>query len=121
MELLIEGRDFVATQEMSEELRQDVSYQGAFGVDGPVLRQVRYADEGTFTFSAILVKEAPSGKRNHEEALKGLRDFEIVLTRGRQSRTYRGCNWTRISIRSTLDQVTLDADISVPGYNPPVI
>jgi hypothetical protein len=39
--------------------------------------------------------------------------------RGDLVTTYLGCNWNRISIRSTLDQVTLDADVSIPGYAAP--
>lgn len=117
--LFINGQDFTATQDMSEETRQEVTYSGAFGVDGPVLRQVRHADEGTITFTAILLKKGVSGGLNSEKLLKTLRDFEIITRRGDgdEGRTvYQDCNWTRITIRSALNQVTLDADISVPGY-----
>jgi hypothetical protein len=114
------GRDFAATQEMSEEFRQEVGYQGAFGTDGPVLRRVRAADEGTVTFSAILLKEGVSNRMNDESLLQQMRDFDVQVKRGDAVRTYRGCNWNRISIRSTIEQVTLDCDISVPGYAAPV-
>ena len=113
------GRDFAATQEMSEEFRQEVSYQGAFGTDGPVLRRVRAADEGTITFTAVLLKEGVQNRMNDENLLKQMRDFDVQVKRGDVVQTYRGCNWNRISIRSTLDQVTLDCDISVPGYAAP--
>jgi hypothetical protein len=113
------GKDFAATQEMTEEFRQEVAYQGAFGTDGPVLRRIRPADEGTVSFTAILLKEGVASRMNDESLLKQMRDFDVQVTRGNVVRTYRGCNWNRISIRSTLDQVTLDADISVPGYSSP--
>lgn len=113
------GRDFAATQEMTEEFRQEVSYQGAFGTDGPVLRRVRAADEGTVSFTAILLKEGVSNRMNDEVLLKQMRDFDVQVKRGDVVQTYRGANWNRISIRSTLDQVTLDCDVSIPGYASP--
>ncbi len=113
------GIDFAATQEMTEEFRQEVNYQGAFGTDGPVLRRVRPSDEGTVSFSCILLKTGVANRMNDEEFLKQMRDFDVQTKRGEAVHTYRGCNWNRISIRSTLDQVTLDADISIPGYSAP--
>jgi len=112
-------KDFAATQEMTEETRQEVTYQGAFGTDGPVLRRVRMADEGTVTFSCVLLADGIAAHMNDEEVLKQMRDFEVTTVRGDSTHTYSGCNWTRITIRSTLDQVTLDADISIPGYAAP--
>jgi hypothetical protein len=114
------GRDFAATQDMTEEFRQEVAYQGAFGTDGPVLRRVRAADEGTVSFTAILLKEGVQNRMNDELLLQQMRDFDVQVKRGDAVRTYRGCNWNRISIRSTLESVTLDCDISVPGYAAPV-
>jgi hypothetical protein len=114
--IFLNGKDYSATQEMSEEFRQEISYQGAFGTDGPVLRNIRMADEGSVTFSAILLKRGAARGLNDEDLLRSMRDFEIQVRRGPVTKTYVGCNWTRISIRSTMDQVTLDADISVPGY-----
>lgn len=113
------GQHFAATQEMTEEFRQEVAYQGAFGTDGPVLRRVRPSDEGTVSFTCILLKDGVQQGMNDESVLRQMRDFDVQTTRGGKSYTYPGCNWNRISIRSTLDQVTLDADISVPGYAPP--
>jgi hypothetical protein len=113
------GKDFAATQEMTEETRQEVAYQGAFGTDGPVLRRLRPADEGTVSFTAILLKEGAANHMNDETLLKEMRDFEVKVTRGSKTYTYVGCNWNRISIRSTLNDVTLDCDISVPGWRPP--
>lgn len=112
-------KHFAATQEMTEEIRQEIAYQGAFGTDGPVLRRVRPADEGTVSFTAILLKDGVAAGMNDERKLLAMRDFQVDCTRGNFVRTYLGCNWNRISIRSTLDQVTLDADISIPGYQPP--
>jgi hypothetical protein len=114
--LLVNGEDFAATQEMTEEMRQEVSFQGAFGTDGPVLRQVRQADEGTVSFSAILLRSGVARGLNDETRLRSFRDFEIITRRGNIRQVYRNCNWTRIAVRSTLDQVTIDCDASVPGW-----
>lgn len=113
--IFLNGKDFSATQEMSEEFRQEIAFQGAFGTDGPVLRSIRRADEGTVTFSAILLKRGVRRGLNSERAVRSMRDFEVQVRRGPQIETYRGCNWSRIAIRSTLDRVTLDCDISIPG------
>lgn len=113
------GTHFTAVQEMTEEFRQEVAYQGAFRHDGPVLRRKRRSDEGTISFSVILLKSGISGEMNNEDKLKDMEDFEITTIRGNHTWTYKGCNWNRISIRSTLDQCTLDADVSVPGYPAP--
>lgn len=113
------GKHFAAVQEMTEEFRQEIAYQGAFGTDGPVLRRIRSAEEGTLNFTAILLKEGATAKMNDESVLKTLRDFDVQVVRGTEVRTYPGCNWSRIAIRSTLDQVTLDCDVSVPGYVAP--
>lgn len=113
------GREFAATQDMTEEFRQNVTYQGAFGTDGPVLRRVQAADEGTFSFSAVLLKQGVASKMNDEAFLLQMRDFEVQVKRGDIVRTYQGCNWNRISIRSTVDNVTLDCDVSIPGYSAP--
>lgn len=118
--LLINGDDFAATQEMTEESRQEITYQGAFGTNGPVLRTVRKADEGTVSFTAILLKGGVARGLNNEDTIKLMKDFQVITRRGPGEfgrHTYSGCNWTRISVRSTLDNVTLDCDISVPGYH----
>jgi hypothetical protein len=115
--IFINGEDFACTQDMTEETRQEVTYHSGFGVDGPILRQVRSADEGSLTFSAVLLKNGVARGLNDEVKLKTMRDFEIITRRGSLRTTYRNCNWTRISVRSTLDQVTLDVDVSVPGFN----
>jgi len=71
------------------------------------------------TFQAILLQDGVAGGMNDESVLKQMRDFDIQTVRGDSVFTYRGCNWTRITVRSTLDQVTLDADVSIPGYAAP--
>jgi len=114
-----DGVHFTAVQEMTEEFRQEVQYQGAFRHDGPVLRRKRRSDEGTISFSVILLKGGISGEMNNEDKLKEMEDFKVTTKRGNQTTVYHGCNWNRISIRSTLDQCTLDADVSVPGYPAP--
>jgi len=108
---------FAAVQEMTEEFRQEVNYQGAFGTDGPVLRRVRPADEATVTFSCVLLKDGAASGMNDEDVLRTMRDFVVQTKRGNSFHTYRGANWARISIRSTQDNVTLDADITIPGYD----
>lgn len=113
------GRDFAATTEMTEESTQEVSYQGAFGTDGPVLRRIRPSDEGTVSFSAVILKQGAANHMNDESVLKQMRDFDIQVKRGSRVVTYRGANWRRITIRSTLDAVTLDCDITIPGYAAP--
>lgn len=117
--LLIAGEDFAAYQDMTEEYGQEVRYQGGFGVEGPLLRLVRKRDEDTLTFSAILTKQGVARGMNDEERMRGLRDFDVSIRRGDARRVWRMCNWTRISVNSTLEQVTLTADISVPGYTSP--
>jgi hypothetical protein len=114
--IFVAGQDFAATQDMTEEFRQEIRYQGAFGVDGPVLRTLRKADEDQVTFSAILLKRGVARGMNDEDRLRLLRDFEVMTRRGDHRTVYRGCNWSRITINSGLDQVTLNADLAVPGY-----
>lgn len=114
--IFIAGEDFAATQSMTEEFRQTVTFRGAFGSDGPVLRSIRASDEDEVTFEAVLLKKGVARGMNDEAQLKKLRDFEVVVRRGTQRRVYPGCNWTMIRVSSTLDEVTLSANISIPGY-----
>lgn len=115
-----EDLHFAMTQEMTEEFNQEVEYRGAFGSDGPVARRVRKSDEGTISGSVILLKEGQRDRMNDEDNLMNMRDFTVTCQRGQKVRAYNGCNWRRISIRSTLDQVTLDFDITAPGYPDPI-
>jgi hypothetical protein len=116
--ILIAGEDFVATQDMEEEYRQEITWRGAFGTDGPVLRTIRNADEFTISFSAILTKSGVAKGMNDEVKLRNTRDFEVTCHRGERIVVYSGCNWSRLNVRSTLTEVTLSCDISVPGYTP---
>jgi len=113
------GLHYSAYQDMSEETNQEVTYQGAFGTDGPVLRRKRKADTGTLTFTAVILKAGAAAGMNDEVKLSSMEDFQAQTKRGNKTTTYLNCNWTRITIRSTLDQVTLDCDISIPGYSGP--
>lgn len=115
--IFIAGEDFAATQDMTEEFRQEVRFQGAFGTDGPVLRTVKAADEDEVTFSAILLKRGVARGMNDEKRLKALRDFETMTRRGDLRNVYRGCNWTLIRVNSGQDQVTLNCNVSVPGFS----
>jgi hypothetical protein len=114
--IFVAGEDFAATQDMTEEFRQEVRFQGGFGTDGPIIRSVRQADEDLVSFSAILLKRGAANGMNDEARMRSLRDFEVLIRRGERRVVYRGCNWTRISVNSTTEQVTLNADVSVPGY-----
>jgi hypothetical protein len=114
--ILVAGKDFAAMQDMTEEFGQDITWRGAFGSDGPVLRTIRRSDENTVRFSAIILKSGADKGMNDESKMLDIRDFDVQVSRGNVHKTYRGCNWRRISINSTLDQVTIDVDISVPGF-----
>ncbi len=113
--IFVNGKDFKATQEMSEERTQEITYQGAFGVDGAAVRNIRHADEGTVTVSAILLKRGVKRGLNDEREVEKWRDFEVQTRRGDVVKTYRGCNWRRIAVRTGLQGSTLDMDISIPG------
>jgi hypothetical protein len=114
--IFIAGEDFAATMDMTEEFNQEVAFEGAFGSDGPVLRTVKGADEDRVSFSAVLLKRGVARGLNSEKKLRTLRDFEVMTRRGEDRTVYRGCNWTRITINSTRERVTLNCDISVPGF-----
>jgi hypothetical protein len=114
--IFLAGKHFAATQDMTEEFSQEITWRGGFGTDGPILRTIRNADENTVRFTAILLREGAAAGLNDEEVLRQMRDFDVQVKRGSRVVTYRNCNWRRISINSTQDQVTLDCDISIPGF-----
>jgi hypothetical protein len=117
--LLVNGEDFAATQDMSEAHTQEISFHGSYGYIGPVLRIIREADEGTISFSAILLKAGQAKGLQDEDQLLNIRDFEVLTRRGEGTgarKVYRGCNWRSVTVRSTLDQVTIDVEISFPSY-----
>lgn len=117
--IAIAGNHYAAVQTMDEEHRQNINYNGAFGADGPVVRSVRKAEENTVSFSAILLKEGEDIGMADEQFLLGLDSFRIVTKRGTKNYVYDECAWNTVRTSSTLDQVTLNADFSVPGYKPP--
>lgn len=114
--LVVNGKDFLAVQDLTEESRQEITWRGAFGSDGPVLRTIRAADEDTCSFSAIVLKDGAAKGMNKKSEMKKLRDFEVHVRQGVETITFRNCNWTRVSTRSTLTEVTLDCDLSIPGW-----
>ena len=73
----VNGKHFAATQEMTEETRQEVAFQGAFGTDGPVLRRIRPADEGTISFNAVLLAEG-AGDRMKQCEISTCRSFVVL-------------------------------------------
>lgn len=116
--IVIAGDHFAATQTMDEEHRQTVTYNGAFGSEGPVTRAVRRADDSTVSMSAILLKPGQDAGMDDETVLLGLGSFKIICTRGATHRVYEQCAWNTVHVASTLDAVTLSADFSVPGWQP---
>ena len=121
--IVIAGNHFASTQSMDEEHRQTVNYNGAFGHDGPVSRSVRRADDSTVSMSAILLKPGQDAGMDNEDWMLGLKSFRIATRRGSSGspndwHIYEGCAWNTIRVASTLEQVTLTADFSVPGYTP---
>jgi hypothetical protein len=115
--LFINNQDFVAVQDLTEESRQEITWRGAFGHDGPVLRTIRAADEDTLNFSAVVLKAGATRGLNKKSQLKLMRDFEVKVKQGEEILTFTHCNWTRISTRSSLTEVMLDCDISIPGFS----
>jgi hypothetical protein len=121
--IVIAGNHYAATQTMDEEHRQTVAYNGAFGSDGPVTRSVRRADDATVSFSAILLKPGQNAGMDDETFMLGLHSFQISCRRGSSGQpsdwhVYDQCAWNTIHVASTLDQVTLTTDFSVPGFQP---
>lgn len=115
--VFVNGQDFLMVQDATDETRQEVTWRGAFGVDGPVARTIRHADEDTFSFTAIILKAGAARGLNRKSELKKMKpDFEVKIRDGDEVTTYRNCNWTRLAVRRTLTEATLDADISIPGY-----
>lgn len=121
--IVIAGNHYAATQSMDEEHRQTVNYNGAFGADGPVSRSVRRADDSTVSMSAILLKPGQQAGMDNEDFMLGLKSFQISTRRGSTGQpsdwhVYNECAWNTVHVASTLDQVTLTSDFSVPGYSP---
>lgn len=122
--IVIAGNHYAATQTMDEEHRQEVRFMGGFGAEGPICRAVRKADESALSFSAILLKPGQDAGMDDEEWMLALKNFSIATRRGTSGRDsdwhhYPNCAWNTVRVSSTLDSVTLNADFSVPGYDPP--
>jgi hypothetical protein len=123
LDIVIAGKHFTSVQTMDEEHRQTVNYNGAFGHDGPVSRSVRRADDSTVSMSAILLKPGQDANMDNEDFLLSQKSFQISTRRGMSGNptdwhVYDMCAWNTVHVASTLDQVTLTADFSVPGYAP---
>jgi hypothetical protein len=114
--IFVEGEDFLAVQSMREQYRQEVTYRSAFGSDHPTIRTKRAADENVVSFSFILLKSGVQRGLNTYTVLRGMEDFEIQTQKGDIIETYVGVNWTSIDIDSGLDAVTVNIDLSVPGF-----
>lgn len=119
--IVIAGNHYAATQTMDEEHRQQVTFQGAFGSERAVIRNVRKDDEGTVSFSALLLQPGQEAGMDDERFLLDLGAFSIACRRGSTNaktdwHTYQGCAWNTVRVASTLTNVTLNADFSVPGF-----
>lgn len=113
---LVAGRHYAATQTMDEERRQNINFNGAFGHDGAVVKSVRKADEATISFSAMLLRGAGTDSiLADEDRLLAAQGFMVACRRGAANwRVYDECEWSRVAVNSSLEQVTLNADISHP-------
>jgi hypothetical protein len=112
----VEGEDFIAVQSMREQYRQEVTYRSAFGSDHPTIRSKRASDENVVSFSFIALKSGVQRGLNDYGVLRQMEDFEIQTKKGGKMETYTGCNWTSIDIDTSLDVVTINVDVSVPGF-----
>jgi hypothetical protein len=73
--------------------------------------------------SAVLLKPGQNAGMDDETLLLQQSDFPISCKRGNTGtpadwHVYPHCEWSSVRVASTLDQVTLTADFSVPGYSP---
>lgn len=117
--IVIAGNHYAATQTMDEEHTQNVTFNGAFGTDGPVTRSVRLADTSSVSFSAIILKPGQNAGMDDEDWMLGLKNFQISCRRGSSGspndwHVYDDCAWNTIHVASTLDQVLLTSDFSIP-------
>lgn len=119
--IVVAGNHYAATQSMDEEHRQTINYNGAFGTDGPVTRSRRRADDSTVSMTAILLKPGQAAGMDDEQFLLGLDSFQIACRRGSSGQpsdwyVYDGCAWNSVRVASSLEQVTLSVDFTVPGF-----
>lgn len=113
--VFLEGEDFVAVQDMRERYGQEITYRHGFG-NFPPIRTKRKSDENTVSFSFILLKQGVQRGLNSYQTLQEMEDFEIQTKKGDIIETYQGCNWSSIDISSGTDTVTVNVDVSVPGF-----
>lgn len=120
LDILIAGNHYAVVTTMDEEHRQNVTMSGAFGSAGPVSRSVRQADEATVSFSATLLRPGQDAGMADEEYMLNLHNFNIACRRSSNNwKQYKGCEWTSVRVSSSLDAVTMSADLSVPGWTTP--
>jgi hypothetical protein len=112
----VENEDWVAVTSSRERLGQEVTYRTTYGSDAPNVRTKRKADANTISFSFILLKSGVQKGLNNPAFLQGLEDFTCHIRRGSVTKAYPGCNWTDIDIDEGVDGVTVNVDISVPGF-----
>jgi len=120
--IVFAGKHFAATQTMDEEKRQNVNFNGAFGHKGAIVRSVRKADEGTISFSALILKPGQDVGMDALDAQPftpwdgpNFQNFKTMCRRGANNwKVYDECSWTMVRIESNLEQVILRADISYP-------
>jgi hypothetical protein len=114
--IFVNNQEFIAVQSMNEKFRQELTYRSAFGSSHPIIRTKRAADENTISFSFLLLKSGISRGLNSYGTFRLMQDFEIQTNKGSYVETYRGCNWTDITIDSSLEQVMVNVDVSCPGF-----
>lgn len=114
--VFLNQQHFIGVQSMRERYRQEIGYRSSFGSKHPTIRTKRSADENVVSFSFLLLKAGVQAGLNSYRIFNAMEDFEIQTKKGDLLETYPGCNWTDIDIDSGLDAVTVNIDISVPGF-----
>lgn len=111
--IVIAGDHFAATQTMDEESTRSVSFEGAFGYKGAIVRTVAPGDADTISFSAMLLKPGQNAGMEDEAFMRQLQNFKVAAQRGTgKFYVYQNCTWTSIRVSSSLQNVTLNADFS---------
>lgn len=114
--VFVNGEDFVAVQSMRERFGQEIAYRNAFGSAHPIIRTLRPADENTMSFSFLLLKSGVIRGLNSYAVLLTMQDFEIQTKKGPILETYVACNWSSVDVDTGMDQVTVNVDVSIPGF-----
>ena len=111
--IVIAGEHYAATQTMDEQSTKTVTYDGAFGHKGAVVRTINPADADTISFSTLLLKPGQNAGMADESFMRSLSGFNVAAQRGSGAfYVYQNCEWTSIRVSSTLQSVTLSADFS---------